>query len=33
MDDLRGDIGSLTRAIRQLNRIATSAQTPDTRPE
>lgn len=33
MDDLRCDIGSLTRAIRQLNRIATSAQTPDTRPE
>ena len=33
MDDLRGDIGSLTRAIRQLNRISTSAQTPDTRPE
>ncbi|PVZ50096.1 biopolymer transporter ExbB [Thalassobacter stenotrophicus] len=33
MDDLRGDIGSLTRAIRQLNRIATSAQAPDTRPE
>ena len=33
MDDLRGDIGSLTRAIRQLNRIASSAQAPDSRSE
>jgi hypothetical protein len=33
MDDLRGDIGSLTRAIRQLNRIASSAQPPDSRSE
>lgn len=28
MDDLRGDIGSLTRALRQLNRLASANQPP-----
>ena len=29
MDDLRGDIGALTRALRQLSRLAQNNQPPE----